>query len=266
MLLGASIVIERPYCKYICPLGAALSMPSTFRWFGLKRKQDCNSCKACAVGCGSLAIDEKGRIDHRECLHCLDCMVLYTDVKGCPPLAKERKRRERDGLEITPIGRDGYFIPIHPVPAMNPKVANGPDPRMPTDPVAPPHKADAKGLRWIWLELRDHLWPWSAEGWKTQRGLQIAGISLAIAASLAWVLAGTGRLSASAIIGWWFGWSVYEVLIRLSGRRYVKDGPWWQGNYRRASVMDMLSYVGFKNLLIGAALFLTLKALGLVLA
>jgi len=263
-ILGVSLFIERPYCKYICPLGASLAMPSTFRWFGLKRKQDCNSCKACAVGCGAQAIDADGRIDHRECLHCLDCMVLYTDAKGCPPLSKERKRRERDGLEITPIGRDGYFIPIHPMPAMNPKVANGPDPRMPTDPVAPPHKADAAGVKWLWLELRDHLWPWSADGWRNQRALQIAGFSLAIAASLAWVLAGTGRLSASAIIGWWFGWSVYEVLIRLAGKRYVKDGPWWQGHYRRASVMDMLSYVGFKNLLIGAALFLTLKTLGLV--
>lgn len=265
VLLGISLFVERPYCKYICPLGAALAMPSTFRWFGLRRKQDCNSCKACAVGCGSLAIDADGRIDHRECLHCLDCMVLYTDVKGCPPLAKERKRRERDGLEITPIGRDGYFIPIHPAPAMNAKVANGPDPRMPTEAVAPPHKADARGLRWLGLELRDHLWPWSVDGWRTQRGLQIAGFSLAIAASLAWVLAGSGRLSQSAVIAWWFGWSVYEVLIRLSGKRYVKDGPWWRANYRRAGVMDMLCYVGFKNLLIGAVLFLGLKALGLLL-
>lgn len=264
-LLGISLFIERPYCKYICPLGAALAMPSTFRWFGLKRKQDCNSCKACAVGCGSLAIDADGRIDHRECLHCLDCMVLYTDVKGCPPLAKERKRRERDGLEITPIGRNGYFIPIHPAPAMPAKVANGPDPRMPTEAVLPPHKADARGLRWLWLELVDHLWPWSAEGWRTQRGLQIVGVSLALAASLVWLLAGSGRLSPSAVIAWWFGWSVYEVLIRLSGKRYVKDGPWWQAHYRRASWMDMLSYVGFKNLLIGAALFLSLKALGLLL-
>ena len=82
---------------------------------------------------------------------------------------------------------------------------------------------------------------------------------------MAWLLAATGRLSSGAIIGWWFGWSVYEVLIRLSGRRYVKDGPWWQDNYRHASVMDMLSYVSFKNLLIGAALFLTLKTLGLML-
>ena len=263
-ILGLSIFIERPYCKYICPLGAALAMPSTFRWFGLPRKQDCNSCKACAVGCGSLAIDADGRIDHRECLHCLDCLVLYTDVKGCPPLAKERKRRERDGLEITPIGRDGYFIPIHAI-AMDAKVSQGPDPRMPTDPVPRPHKTQARFGRALWLELVDHLWPWSAEGWTSQRALQIAGFSLALAATVAWVLAATGRLSASAIIGWWIGWSVYEVLIRLSGRRYVKDGPWWQGHYRYASVMDMLSYVGFKNLLIGAALFLGLKAVGLLL-
>ena len=267
LILGVSLFIERPYCKYICPLGAALAMPSTFRWFGLKRKQDCNSCKACAVGCGSLAIDAAGRIDHRECLHCLDCMVLYTDVKGCPPLSKERKRRERDGLEIKAIGRDGYFIPIYPVPATpaSEAVKAGPDPRMPTDPVMPRHKIGTSGLRWVWLELVDHLWPWSAEGWASQRALQVAGFALAIAASLAWVFTAIGQLSSAAIIGWWFGWSVYEVLIRLSGRRYVKDGPWWQDHYRYASVMDMISYVSFKNLLIGAALFLTLKTLGLLL-
>lgn len=98
----------------------------------------------------------------------------------------------------------------------------------------------------------------------TQRTLQIAGFSLALAASVAWVLAATGRLSASAIIGWWIGWSVYEVLIRLSGRRYVKEGPWWETNYRYANLMDMLSYVGFKNLLTGAALFILLKTMGLL--
>jgi NosR/NirI family nitrous oxide reductase transcriptional regulator len=267
-LLGLSIFIERPFCKYLCPLGAALAMPSTHRWFGLKRKQDCNSCKACTVGCGAQAIDADGRIDHRECLHCLDCMILYTDTKGCPPLAKERKRREKDGLEITPVGTNGYFIPIHPVTSfteqISAKAANGPDPRMPTEPVTPFHQAGESRLKWILLEMRDHIWPWSTEGWRSQRALQMAGLSLAVAATVAWVMAATGAISSGAIIGWWFGWSVYEVLIRLSGRRYVKDGVWWRGNYRVANVMDMLSYVGFKNLLIGAALFLALKTLGLL--
>ena len=265
-LLGLSIFIERPYCKYICPLGASLAMPSTFRWFGLKRKQDCNSCKACAVGCGAQAIDAQGRIDHRECLHCLDCMILYTDTKGCPPLAKERKRREKDGLEITPIGKNGYFIPIHPATSyteqISAKAAKGPDPRMPTPPMLPAHKNGARGLQWLWLEVRDHLWPWSVEGWRSQRALQVAGFSLAIAASVAWWMTALGTLSSGAIIGWWFGWSVYEVLIRLSGKRYVKDGLWGRDQYREAGWMDMVSYVGFKNLMIGAVLFLVFKSLG----
>ena len=114
---------------------------------------------------------------------------------------------------------------------------------------------------WVLLELVDHLWPWSREGWASRRALQVAGFSLAVAASVAWVMAAMGSLSSGAIIGWWFGWSVYEVLIRLSGKRYVKDGPWWRDQYRVAGVMDMLSYVGFKNLLIGAALFLAIKTL-----
>jgi NosR/NirI family nitrous oxide reductase transcriptional regulator len=211
-----------------------------------------------------MAIDADGRIDHRECLHCLDCMVLYTDASGCPPLAKERKRRARDGLLITPIGRDGYFIPIEPVPTA--ATAGKPlraDPRMATDPVTPPYSR-TRGWRWLAAELRDHLWPWSAEGWHSARALQVAGLAIALAASVAWMLAAAGRLSSGAVIGWWFGWSVYEALIRLKGRAYVKEGPWWRAGYRKASIMDMLCYVGFKNLLIGAVLFLVLKGAGML--
>lgn len=262
ILLGLSIFIERPFCKYLCPLGASLAMPSTFRWFGLKRKFDCNQCKACAKGCGAQAIDADGRIDHRECLHCLDCMVLYTDETACPPLVRERKRRLKDGLELTPIGKDGYYIPIHPVELSDRTDAEslgGVDPRMPTRPVAPVHAEGEPGWLWLWKEVRDHLWPWSSEGWHSARALQVAGFSLAIAATVAWILAALGNLSSGAIIGWWFGWSVYEVLIRLSGHRFVKDGVWWGNRYREAGVMDMVSYVGFKNLLIGATLFLVLK-------
>lgn len=264
LILGVSLFVERPYCKYLCPLGAALAMPSTFRWFRLPRKTDCNSCKACAVGCGSLAIDADGRIDHRECLHCLDCLVLYTDTQGCPPLARERRRRERDGLLITPIGDDGYFIAIDAVPAVSARAAAGPDPRMASAPAAPPHLARPRSAAWLLAELRDHLFPWTREGWRSRSAWQAAGVALAIAATLAWAWAAAGQLSTGAIVAWWFGWSLYEVLLRLQGRRYVKEGPWWRNQYRVANTMDMLSYVGFKNLLIGATLFLALKSLGML--
>jgi NosR/NirI family transcriptional regulator, nitrous oxide reductase regulator len=116
-ILGIAILSERPYCKYLCPLGAALAVPSTFRLFGLKRKQECTSCHACATGCGSHAIDAQGRIDQRECLACLDCMVMYYDDHACPPLAKERKVRQKAGQPLTPIDARGYFIPLEQVRA-----------------------------------------------------------------------------------------------------------------------------------------------------
>lgn len=112
ILFVAAIFIERPFCKYLCPLGAALAIPSTFRFFGLKRKQECTTCKACAKGCGSLAIDTAGKIDQRECLLCLDCMIMYYDPHACPPLSQERKRREKAGLALTRIDAAGYFVPL----------------------------------------------------------------------------------------------------------------------------------------------------------
>jgi NosR/NirI family nitrous oxide reductase transcriptional regulator len=136
---------------------------------------------------------------------------------------------------------------------------------MPTDPTLPAHKRGVGFVAWflagtarppLALEHRRLAQPAGAAG----------GGSVACGGRHRGLDHGRrGQLVVGAIIGWWFGWSVYEVLIRLSGRRYVKDGPWWRDHYRVAGVMDMLSYVGFKNLLIGAALFLALKSMGVSL-
>ena len=139
------------------------------------------------------------------------------------------------------------------------------DPRMLTEPVQPPYAAEGSLLKRLAAEAWDHLWPWSRTGFQHQRAVQAASLALAAAASVAWILAAMGQLSAGAIIGWWFGWSVFEVLARLGAKPYVKEGPWWGRRYRRASRMDMVCYVGFKNLLIGAALFIGLKSAGLLL-
>ena len=257
-LLGLSLFIERPFCKYLCPLGAGLAMPTTFRWFGLRRKAECSTCKACAVGCGSLAIDSEGRIDQRECMLCLDCMVLYHDDHACPPLAQERKRREKVGEALTKVGYNGYFIPIASTPARKP----GPtDLSLPTPAVSTRYAALPGLRRWL-HEAWDHLWPWSREGFSRQALVQGIGLLLAVLATSIWVLAGLGRMEAIAIIAWWFAWSTAEIALRLGAKPYVKEGPWWGQIYRKAGMMDMLCYVTFKNLLIGALLFLMLRALG----
>lgn len=126
VVVGASIFIERPFCKYLCPLVASLALPGRFRFLKLRRKPECSTCHACAAGCGSQAIDEGGHIDQMECMLCLDCMVLYYDEHVCPPLSKERKRRERSGLALTPVGRDGHYIPIVPIKVEPPIKAEPP--------------------------------------------------------------------------------------------------------------------------------------------
>ncbi|ODS55477.1 MAG: 4Fe-4S binding protein [Acidobacteria bacterium SCN 69-37] len=265
-LLGLSLFIERPFCKYLCPLGASLAMPSTFRWIGLRRKPACNSCAACAVRCGSQAIDADGRIDHRECLLCLECMILYTDAHTCPPLVVERKRREKAGLPLTPIGADGHYIPLTAV-ASGPaavwpvKPKSNVDPRMQTDPVEPAWERQPSIVRRAMAELRHHFWPigegrrWSAHAIAVAA---LAGAGVVLALAIARVIPPVSVLGAALLLSFW------EARARMASLRFVKEGPWWKHQYRAARPMDMLSYVGFKNLMIGALVFLTLKALGLL--
>ncbi|OZA30972.1 MAG: 4Fe-4S binding protein [Hydrogenophilales bacterium 17-61-9] len=243
-LLVAAAFFERPFCKYLCPLGAALAIPSTFRWWGLKRKQECGPCAACAVGCGSQAIDASGRIDQRECLLCLDCQVLYYDTHACPPLAQERKRRTKAGEPLTAIGADGYYIPIVPVAA----------------PAAPRPSLPA----FIGQELFDHLFPWSRKVFRQPVLLQATTFALVALISWIWVLGAAGQVGPGIVLGGWFGWSVYELAVRMRCKPYVKDGPWWGRNLRPASWADMAAYVSFKNLLIAAALFLIMKHAGVL--
>lgn len=83
------------YCKYICPLGAALAVPaklSLVNW--LRRRKECgNPCQTCAVECEIQAISARGDIQLNECHFCMDCQVTYYDDKRCPPLVREKKKR-----------------------------------------------------------------------------------------------------------------------------------------------------------------------------
>ena len=251
VLLVASLFMERPFCKYLCPLGAALAVPGTFRFFKLRRKSECERCHACAHGCTQLAIDSKGRIDQRECLLCLDCMVLYYDAHSCPPLSHERKLRERSGKPLTRIDARGYFETVH-VPA--PATASAP----PLVSLQPAHHGR------LWEELWFHLLPWGQGFGREIFAIRAIAAFLVVTVTTAWVLTATHRIGPVVILAWWLGWSVYEVLTRMHYKPLVKDGHWWGMDYRAASLMDMIFYVATKNLLIAAGLFLLLHTFGIL--
>ncbi|MBT4016811.1 MAG: regulatory protein NosR [Alphaproteobacteria bacterium] len=95
-LLTAAMFVERVFCRYLCPLGAALAIPGKNRMFEwLRRRQQCGTeCHICATRCPVQAIHPSGRIDAHECIYCLDCQMIYYDDHICPPMIARRKRRE----------------------------------------------------------------------------------------------------------------------------------------------------------------------------
>jgi NosR/NirI family nitrous oxide reductase transcriptional regulator len=98
LLLGVSLFWYRPFCRYLCPLGAALALPASLRASGPHRRRFCEHCKICTRGCEPRAIRDDGTIDPRECLSCMECEANYRDEAVCPPLVGiERLTRKAHG-------------------------------------------------------------------------------------------------------------------------------------------------------------------------
>ena len=98
VLLVIGLFIERFYCRYLCPLGAALAIPARMRMFDwLKRYRECGSpCQTCAHECPVQAIHPTGEINPNECVNCLHCQVLYQSDVKCPVIIRQLKRRAKD--------------------------------------------------------------------------------------------------------------------------------------------------------------------------
>jgi NosR/NirI family nitrous oxide reductase transcriptional regulator len=96
VLLTIGLFVERFYCRYLCPLGAALAIPARMRMFDwLKRYRECGSpCQTCANDCPVQAIHPTGEINPNECVNCLNCQVLYQSKTRCPVVIRQLKRRE----------------------------------------------------------------------------------------------------------------------------------------------------------------------------
>ncbi|MCL6702163.1 transcriptional regulator NosR [Pseudomonas sp. T1.Ur] len=107
-LLVINLFTRKVYCRYVCPLGAALAMPTRLRLFDwLKRRKECgNPCQLCAKECEIQAIHPDGRINANECHYCLDCQMTWHNENKCPPLINKRKKRGK------PTSTDPQRIPV----------------------------------------------------------------------------------------------------------------------------------------------------------
>lgn len=77
-LLSISVFINRPFCKYICPLGAIYGFFNRHSFIQLAvDKSSCINCKACEKNC-PMDVEVLKDINSNECIRCGKC------VKNCP--------------------------------------------------------------------------------------------------------------------------------------------------------------------------------------
>lgn len=73
-----SVFFYRPFCKWLCPLGAFYALFNRVSLFQMKVDTDkCVSCGACAKAC-KMDVDITKNANHSECIRCGMCM------KACP--------------------------------------------------------------------------------------------------------------------------------------------------------------------------------------
>ncbi|HEU4618219.1 MAG TPA: 4Fe-4S binding protein, partial [Gammaproteobacteria bacterium] len=98
VLLVASVFVRNLYCRFLCPVGAALGLLSLATRFKIKRWSECSTCRLCEKTCEWGAIRNR-RIILTECVRCDDCERLYADRGRCPHWLLEAKRKARAAAE-----------------------------------------------------------------------------------------------------------------------------------------------------------------------
>lgn len=108
VILIASVLVERFYCRYVCPLGAALGVVSLISPLRIKRVPQCTLCKVCERACPTGAIRNE-RIDFKECVRCDICeSKLINKAGSCRHTMLEIKRRQNLGSRIPSREIDTY--------------------------------------------------------------------------------------------------------------------------------------------------------------
>jgi polyferredoxin len=80
LVFVASFFVERPWCKYACPLGATVGLAGKLSLIKVQREgQSCSGCNLCGKKCPmGIPVETLSRVDSADCTMCLQC------VSGCP--------------------------------------------------------------------------------------------------------------------------------------------------------------------------------------
>ncbi|MDP3179085.1 MAG: 4Fe-4S binding protein [Spirochaetaceae bacterium] len=82
--LAASFFYERAFCKYLCPMGAALALPGLASPFKVRRDAlACIDCGLCDKACpANIKVSKASAIVDPECLSCSECAAVCPAPKA----------------------------------------------------------------------------------------------------------------------------------------------------------------------------------------
>lgn len=75
LIIAGSLLIERFFCRYLCPLGAVFTGLSRFRLFQIRKpRQKCGSCKICTNNCPmGISLYQTDVVTSGDCIDCFVC-------------------------------------------------------------------------------------------------------------------------------------------------------------------------------------------------
>lgn len=104
-ILLLSAIVPRFYCRYACPLGAALAVGSLAAPFRIARVEQCDFCKVCEQKCPTGAITGP-EIDFKECVRCNTCEIQLREKTG---VCRHDIEKVRLRVATPPLAGSGTF-------------------------------------------------------------------------------------------------------------------------------------------------------------
>ena len=101
LIAAACLAIWRPFCKYLCPLGAIYGLFNKFALYRMELDENaCIHCGKCAKEC-RMCVDPSKQPNSPECVRCGDC------VKACPQKALKLGFRHQQAVKESGLDRQG---------------------------------------------------------------------------------------------------------------------------------------------------------------
>ncbi len=102
VVVALSILFYRPFCKWLCPLGAFYALLNKISLLEIKMdEQKCVSCGKCAASC-KMDVDVRKTPNHAECIRCGKCITACPAEALCfhYGFSSSHKKKEQQINEI----------------------------------------------------------------------------------------------------------------------------------------------------------------------